>query len=413
MSNLTVRLYNVRFGDGILISVPDQDDTGAERMRHILIDVGNAASKAGGENQVFAPVFEDILAILDGQPLDLYVMTHEHLDHVQGPLWAARNQFAGDELKAALNVQHLWMPASSHPQYYDTHADARRELAAAQRAFMGVRAHLGAAPADPKLAAMLRNNNRMEGPTLGAEGSHGRTADCVEFIRSLAPPGRTHYVYRSIGAAVNGTPHCDLTDKHPFRVAEFEVWAPEEDSSRYYGRFQPMAAAAAPGPSDGAPRAPVTPPRGVDASAFYNLVEMRAGGSFENLLAIDRAANDSGIAFCLRWRGWTLLFPGDVELRSWKEMNKAGVLSPIDFLKIGHHGSHNGTPEGALLARLFPMPAPADRKRLAAVSTYMDQYPGIPDQVTFDELGNEFDCPVRSTLDEDDGAALTIEFEPA
>lgn len=48
---------------------------------------------------------------------------------------------------------------------------------------------------------------------------------------------------------------------------------------------------------------------------------------------------------------------------------------------------------------------------LAAVSTHENQYSGIPDQETFDDLTNDFACPVWSTLDEEDGAALPIEFE--
>lgn len=413
MDTLTVRLYNVRFGDGILISVPDEEADGSPRMRHILIDVGNAASKPGGENEVFRPVFDDILEVLNGQPLDLYVMTHEHLDHVQGPLWAAKKHYSGDQLKDALNVQHLWMPASSHPNYYDTHSKAKKQLDAAVRSFSGVQRFLGASPEEPMLAVMLRNNNRLEGPTpLGASGSHGRTADCVEYIRTLAPPAHTHYVHRSVGGARNGTQPFELTGTHPFRRAALEIWAPEEDSSQYYGRFRPMALGSAPGAAAAtADGVPVTPPAGVDAGAFYNLVSRRQGGYVENLLAIDRAANDSGIAFCLGWRGWKLLFPGDVELRSWNEMNKENALSPIHFLKVGHHGSHNGTPHADLLTKLFPIPAPADYTRVAAVSTALNQYPGIPHQETFDELDNDFACPVWSTLEEEDGTALTIEFE--
>ena len=55
--------------------------------RHILIDVGNVTGH-GGDVDVFKPVLEDIFRELDGQPLDLYVMTHEHMDHVKGLLYA-------------------------------------------------------------------------------------------------------------------------------------------------------------------------------------------------------------------------------------------------------------------------------------------------------------------------------------
>jgi hypothetical protein len=414
LDRLTVRLYNVRFGDGILISVPDREADGSARMRHILIDVGNAASKAGGENRVFAPAFENILEVLDGQPLDLYVMSHEHMDHVQGPLWAAKNHFSDGELTRRLDVQHLWMPASAAPDYYDSHHEAKKQLDMASAAYQGVQRSASAAvEAVPDgIAAMLRNNDRFL-PARGLQlGSHARTADCVDFIRSLAPEGRRHYVHRSVGEPRNGTPPFDLSGAHPFRDAELEIWAPEEDSSEYYGRFRPVALGAAPGMAGGdAAGAIATPPPGVDAGAFYNLVAMRQGGNIENLLAIDKAANNSSIVFCLKWRGWHLLFPGDAELRSWKEMDKQNTLQPIHFLKVGHHGSHNGTPHADLLTKLFPMPDSGDRDRLAAVSTFENTYSGIPDTATFDELENDFACPMFTTLDENDGDALVLEFD--
>jgi len=115
--------------------------------------------------------------------------------------------------------------------------------------------------------------------------------------------------------------------------------------------------------------------------------------------------------FCLKWRGWKLLFPGDAEIRSWREMNKEGVLSPVHFLKVSHHGSHNGTPGAELLNKILPVPAPDGRQRRAAVSTYPDTSSGIPHTDTFDELRDMHGCSLFSTEGIADGAALKIEFE--
>ena len=44
---LEVYAFNVRFGDAILVRVPDKDRQGPKTtLRHILIDVGNAPSVA-------------------------------------------------------------------------------------------------------------------------------------------------------------------------------------------------------------------------------------------------------------------------------------------------------------------------------------------------------------------------------
>jgi hypothetical protein len=153
------------------------------------------------------------------------------------------------------------------------------------------------------------------------------------------------------------------------------------------------------------------PPPGVDASAYYNLITYRQGGLYDNLLAIDKAANNTSIVFCLKWKGWTLLFPGDAEERSWKEMNKENVLTPVDFLKISHHGSSNGTPDSGILLKLFPDHSPGTGDRSAAIATYKDVYTGIPDEGILEEL-KDLGCAIKSTLDVADGEAIEFEFSP-
>jgi hypothetical protein len=128
------------------------------------------------------------------------------------------------------------------------------------------------------------------------------------------------------------------------------------------------------------------PPPGVDAGSFYQLVEARRNGLVDNLLTIDKAKNNSGIVFSLEWQGWKLLFTGDAELRSWREMNKRDVLSPVHFLKISHHASHNGTPEDEILDKILPENTADLRERAAVASTFPDTYSGIPDGFTQERL---------------------------
>jgi len=70
MDTLRVRMYNVRFGDAILISIPDAEN-GVARLRHILVDVGNALNKEGGKDFVFKPVIEHIRSTIDTGTLGL------------------------------------------------------------------------------------------------------------------------------------------------------------------------------------------------------------------------------------------------------------------------------------------------------------------------------------------------------
>ena len=395
MDFLRVRLYNVRFGDAILVTFPDADGDD-EVVRHILIDVGNVLGTAGGSDVVFEPIVRNVLEETGGKPVDLYVMTHEHLDHVQGLFHA--HERSGLEVTA----DYAWLTASSHPEYYETHEEARKGIQAAAAMYQRIGLYLSALDTleevPPGVDALLANNDTL----MSLGGNPSRTKDCVDFLRTRAPEDKTFYVHRE----------SDLSEAHPFTEAKLVLWAPEEDTAVYYGRFQPatlqpLAVDATPG------EAPVLtepkPPPGVDAGAFYNLVEMRKRGYLDNLLAIDKAANNSSVVFCLEWRGWKLVFPGDAEERSWREMDKRGLLQPVHFYKVGHHGSHNGTPDEDLLEKLLPLDPPDERQRLAAVSTHPESYPNVPDEVgTLQRLAVR--CEVRSTLSVADGEWIDLEF---
>jgi hypothetical protein len=353
-------------------------------MRHILIDVGNSLTGEGGKDALFEPILRDVLDMLDGHPLDLYVMTHEHMDHVQGLFYASQ------KLELELDVRNAWLTASAAEDYYDTHPDAKKRKLQAEEIYFAVASYLQAVPERETTwirAAMFNNNPR-------------RTADCVRYLRGLAQ--ETAYVHRDL----------DLTGKHPFREARFEILAPEEDTADYYGHFQPMALGVTPsGGTEPSPRVtPPLPPGGVDAGAFYNLVELRRRGFSDNLLAIDRAANNTSVAFTLEWRGWRLLFTGDAELRSWRTMNKHMEFEPVHFLKISHHGSHTGMPPDEVLDRLLPESGDeTDRPCHAVVSTFPGTYNNVPHDETLAEL--EHRCTLHSVVGTQDGSFLDVEFE--
>jgi beta-lactamase superfamily II metal-dependent hydrolase len=377
VSDLTVRAYNVRFGDAILVTVPERVPGRREEvLRHVLIDVGNVQSGEGGADEVFEPVIRDIQERVGGR-IDLYVLTHEHLDHVQGLPYVWRHREIG------LDMDYAWLPASAAPGYYDRHPAAKKKLDLMRTELKMIREHLAVTPSRAT-EAML---------TLLANNDPHRTEECVDHVRGLATR-RTTYVWR--GLPLRTGRH------HPFREAKVRIWAPEEDSSIYYGRFQPL------GPPQR--RRWPKPPPGVDPVGFRRLLRSWTEGVGENILEIDRAANNTSVVFALEWRGWRLLFTGDAELRSWRTMGSLDVLEPVHFLKIGHHGSHNATPPDDLLDRILPPERMDDRMRWGLVSTYHDTYPGVPDDDTLDRISRRCDRVLRTT-DLPDGGSWEIAFE--
>lgn len=402
---LRVRMYNVRFGDGILVTVPDRNPTTKKvKTRRILIDVGNAplvASKEGGDDSVFKPVLDDLIAELAGDPIDLYVMTHEHLDHVQGIPHGAWKSFPNGELATKMPVDYAWLTASAHPDYYDTHPEAKKQKLAFTAMYERLERHLRLAGLD-KIQPFLRYLS-INNPA--------STTECVKFLRTLARK-KTSYVHRSVGQPADGTPVFKLAGSHPFKEARFEIWAPEEDTADYYGKLQPLSLAEAPAGTGAAAAAAVPPrpfpPPGVDAGAFYNLVDARLRGVGDNILAIDKAANNTSVVFSLEWRGWRLLFPGDAEQKSWKTMNARGVLKPVHLLKVAHHGSENGTPRDDPFDAILPEHPPDTRDRKAAVSTWINTYNGIPSPPTDQRLRSR--CDYHTTLDEPQKLFYELEF---
>ena len=371
MNRLRIRAYNVQFGDAILVSFPDRGPGGVEKIKHILIDVGNVLfKKRGGADDVFKPVVEDVLRELDGEPLDLYVMTHEHLDHVQGLRYAESKLYRGydDELKDKLSPKFTWMTKSSQPGYYDEHEQAKKKSLMLRGIYDKIDGYMDALSASgaelsPMVQALWLNNN------------YRKTQDCVDYIARISD--NPCYVYRGF----------ETEGHHPFEEARLEIWAPEENTAVYYSNYRPVTMNLGVAPTLEGELPTITdidPPPGVYAGAFYNLLNMRKG-YMENLLAIDKAANNTSVVFALEWRGVRLLFTGDAEVKSWKMMEGNDMLKPVDFLKISHHASHTGTPDPDLMIKIIP---PEEGKmKCGLVTTWEGTYPGVPDGPTLDRLG--------------------------
>ncbi len=369
--HITVYAYNVLFGDAILVEVPD-----GGQKRFILIDVGNVLAGEGGKDSPLLDALSDVAERTSGR-VDLYVMTHEHLDHVQGLRYAADNG-------VTLRADHVWMTASAAPDYYDTHENARKKKLDLMEAVHAFAAVLGAEQVPPSLAAIFAMNLK--------------TDDYVEHIRSqLAAEANVHYVHREQ----------PLDGLHAFTEATFRLLAPEEDTSAYYGSrhahlAQPAAAAAS-----GAKSRPIPLP-GVDAGAFYQLIDRMNTGLLDSLLAIDKAANDTSIVFEMSWRGRRLLFPGDAEQGSWRMMADKTDLQPVDLLKVGHHGSRNATPPPEILDLVLP-PARRDQA-VALVSTCAHVYPGVPDEGV-EALLEARTSTIRRTTEATPGKPLIVTIE--
>ncbi|MCJ7515072.1 MAG: hypothetical protein MUO89_03755 [Dehalococcoidia bacterium] len=371
---LVVYTYNVLFGDAVLVEVPD-----GSSKRFILIDVGNVLSGEGGEDQPLLDAARDIKDRTGGK-IDLYVMTHEHMDHVQGLLYAHKK---GCEFQ----IKTVWMTVSSDPHYYDNnkHEDARRKRLELQRSVAAFRGIVGAADMPAGLAALLEINSR-------------NTNDCVDFIRQVVD--KPYYVYRGF----------DTSGKHPFTDAAIRILAPEENSAVYYGPVPPRFDFGSEGQERAASAGRPLPLPGIDGGAFYGLIDSMNGACAEGVYAIDQAANNTSVVFELTWRGNRLLFTGDAELKSWQMMDNNTTLQPVDFIKIGHHGSRNAAPPLKIMEKILPKQR--RDKAVAVVSTFPGTYNDVPNREAL-ALINERTRKIYRTDDDDikTGKPVIIDLE--
>jgi beta-lactamase superfamily II metal-dependent hydrolase len=369
---IRVRAYIVGFGDCILVTVPDDGAPDNRGVRHILIDFGRAPNDSGSLER-FPAIAQDI-AKECGKRLDLLVMTHEHLDHMEG-FYREREVFN------QIQVDRVWMSLPSHPNYYTDYPKAKlqKKLTDAVRDFAAVVRHQRLA-LHPAFASLLANNLANK--------------DRIEYLRKL---GKKPVTYLARTKKTGGNPWPS--------AMKFRILAPEADTSVYYatpaGNALGMALAATSGVSAPAvakgefpwdfrevPRANGTEQPGFSASDFARLRRTIREDGVAAARFIDRAQNNTSLCFLLEVGTKRLLFPGDAELESWDMMRDhcSQHLKAVDFLKVAHHGSHNATPMD-MLDTLLPVSRASQAQVLVSTkrNVYGTKNP-VPDADVLKEL---------------------------
>ena len=390
MSNaIQIRGYIVGFGDCILLRLPDGTQT-----RHLLFDFGRAPND-GASLARFPDIAKNIEKQCNGH-LDLLVMTHEHLDHMEG-------FYREREIFDRMQVDRVWMSLPSAPGYYSTFPKAKlqKKLREGLSGFARAARRNGLV-IHPGFMSLLENNIANK--------------DRVEYLRKLGtkPPA---YLARGQGKAASAA----------FKNIGIRVLAPEPDVSVYYtanarenALTAALAAASKTQDADreglawdfpSVPRATDSEMGGLSRSDFERLRRTIREDGVAAARFIDRAQNNTSLCLLIEAGSKRLLMPGDAELESWDVMKKkcaADLKKPVDFLKVSHHGSHNGTPL-ELLDALLPVKRKASAQVLVSTkrNVYGTKNP-VPDTSLLTEL--ERRCRKIVTTDGKTGTYVDLEF---
>lgn len=326
---IQIRAYNVLFGDSILVSW-DEDDG----EYHAWIDFGNFHNDP---NAVFQTVYESVLERTGGH-LDLAVITHRHMDHLEG-FYSLRKQFARD-----FTISRLW--------YAHVTSTVDDQFSVARQA-IDEQLPLAVRTGDGPLSRIYRNNFGDPGLT---------TIDRMDEILEWLPADKAVAIHRQKSLATAMPPGLGKLG--------IEVLAPERNSRKYLGDLGHSLKArgrldeyfethAVTGPATGDD--PFVLPHGVAAGKselikladFARVRRLLRTGGMDLLSAADKTRNNTSIVMKWTYGDRQFLFTGDAEEKSWEIMRDNGADLSSDLVKVGHHGSINASPEWSF-KKVFP-----------------------------------------------------------
>lgn len=377
-----IRMYDVGFGDCFLMFLPAPDG----RERKVLIDCGSFKAGRNALADVVGQVIADVTS--DGVArIDLLVVTHRHKDHISGfadPRWDV------------VEIGEVWMP------WTESDEPEAREIARAQSALALALQSYGQSAG---VAALDAN------PVLDLNAGVNQVA--MERIRHGFPsqPKRRYLPEKdAITRRVDcpSLPGVGIQVLGPSRDRE-TIFDMNPPSGEGYLTLLGMNAALSHSGSSTAPEpfgsqwVDDNPERPLDETARGKLGELNRNLPLELATALDKAINNTSLMMLFTVGDAHLLFPGDAQWGTWREVLKDAdlcrQLGECRFYKVGHHGSHNATPISFVTKYLGTQQQ--DVWAMVSVTNY-SKWPDIPRQPLIDTIKDKAAHFVRSDSDRDD-----------
>ncbi|NTF49096.1 metallohydrolase [Rhizobium rhizogenes] len=381
---LLIRMFNVGLGDFIYCRIPEAHADGGNF--HVVIDCGTLSGEGYLKDAI--PRLKELLPDEGGKRrLDLLIVTHKHKDHMAGfglPLW---NDVA---------IKAIWMSAAMKPGNPQAKRANKLHELAGEALTQAASLSLG-----PEFDALF--------------GAYAADNDAAvrNLTKNLPTANGIEPVYVHADQSTDG----DL--KLPLSGATFHVLGPEQDIDHWYlgkpedssiSKLVQLANDGKVASFVSAPRRSENLPGNVAPIDFRNLQSRMLSSALAFSEGDGALVNNTSVVLLIEWNGKRLLFVGDAE---WQDKFKEGrgnsswntiwnrrtklINKPVDFLKVGHHGSVNATPWGQgidrgaaagyepvdILNAILPLKSTAK----AAVSTERGRYKTIPQSNLLADLG--------------------------
>lgn len=383
---LLIRAYNVGCGDCIYVRIPRKPDG-----FHILIDCGKKGNDVLLKQAIDHLKTELPAGKINGKKrLDLVVATHRHEDHIKG----FDAQWFDD-----IEVRNVWLSVAMDPNH-------------------------------PQ-AEGVRNIRKLAGDTLRRVLESGQAlnqeVETLAALNGVSNEQADKLLMNQIPAANKIKPkyvHSGLKPKDlglelpPGTV--IHVLAPEKDVDGYY--LGKDADDTLRGLSDfsaqlGVSAASNAAPKNISLSDFELLQSRMISNGLAFAAKESSIQNNLSVVLLIEWKKRRLLFVGDAEWEGefadgkhngswnvmWEKHKKTHLSKPIDFLKVGHHGSTNATPHPpsmrpksrkevpggvyTILDTILPVPKTGKPTAKAIVSTEREFYDPIPECEVLVDLG--------------------------
>jgi beta-lactamase superfamily II metal-dependent hydrolase len=361
-SSITVRMYNVGFGDCFLLTFRS-----ADRDRHVLIDYGSTAPPRSNRARpgFMSAIAQDIAQVCKGG-LDILVATHRHRDHISG--------FSTDGAKtgqviAKLSPAHVIQPWTEDP---DTATDAKTATVPPAPGSRANRtAHFVASLSDMHSVAStiidrIANQNLIAGSEttrqLSFVGENNlQNLSAVKNLITMGKKTKAHFV--NAGMTFNDLiPGVKITVLGPPTLKQSEAIRKERSQDpnefwqfRSFWASQRIASTSTVGAKRGSrwfaqhktlPKASRSP----NMRWFIaQSQKIHAGQMLEIVRDLDGVMNNTSVILLFETGNQKLLFPGDAQIENWSFalQNKEWIdlLRDVSLYKVGHHGSLNATPK--------------------------------------------------------------------